>query len=165
LSLGHKDERVVEALKRLPICEEMTAAEIQTLGTSCYLRKFKTQELIYTEGSPSAATYFVVSGSVGLYKKRRSQQTDRVQYIPRGKFFGDAAFYANTDRKTSAKALEDTQTIVLFKSDFETLVRKHPALAIKVLLKLTHKVYNDLVVFQTEFHELSQKMAKDELLK
>ena len=122
-------------------------------------------ETIYTEGSPPAAAYFIVSGSVGLYKKRRSQQTDRVQHIPAGKFFGDAAFYAETERKTSAVALEDTIAIVLFKSDFETLVRKHPSLAIKLLLPIAQKLHNDLSVFQTEFHELSQKIAKDELLK
>ena len=163
--LDHKDEKIVKSLRALSFFKHLSDKELRILAKKCYIRYFQPEEEIYPENSPAAAVYFVVSGSVGMFKKRRSEITDRVQVIRSGMFFGDASIVGETTRKHSAQALEKTQTIVLFKSDFDEMELTAPQLALALVKIITQKYYSQLLHFQTEFHELSQKIAKDELMR
>jgi len=144
--------------------ESFNESEAEYLARSCYLRQFKTEQLVYAEGSPSVAMYIVVEGSIGLYQKRRSGQTDRLLLLQPGKFFGDSCLYSDKDRQHSAKALEKSELLVLFKTDFDKISSEYPPVAIKLLKMVALKLDHDLTVFQTEFHELAQKIAQNQLL-
>ncbi|MBN1480759.1 cyclic nucleotide-binding domain-containing protein [candidate division KSB1 bacterium] len=160
-----ENNKVIEGIKRIPLFHDFREREIRILAHKCYIRHFAAEEEIYSENSPSAAIYFVVFGSVGMYKKRRSKITDRVQVVHAGKFFGETALVNDSPRRHSVKAMEKTEVLVLFQSDFKVLEQQYPGLALKFLKFITTKFYNELNIFQTEFHELSQKMAKDELMR
>ncbi len=160
-----REDKIIAGIKRFPLFYDFDENDIRVLATRCYIRHFNAEEEIYAENSPAAAIYFIVFGSVGIYKKRRSHVTDRIQVIHSGKFFGESSLVNSSSRKHSIKAMEKTEVLVLFKTDFQHLEETHPKLAIKVLKIITTKFYNELNVFQTEFHELSQKVAKDELMR
>lgn len=162
--LDHQDEKTVQNLRRFPPFEAVSENDIQTLAKRCHIRHFNAQEEIYAEKSPSAAVYFIIYGSIGLYKKRRNKVTDRVQAVAAGNFIGETSLVKNTPRTHSAKALEKTQVIVLFQSDFEDLEYARPRLALFILKLIATKISKELQIFQTEFHELSQKVARDQLL-
>lgn len=163
--LDQKENKIVESIKRLPLFQALPEGDVHTLAKKCHIRHFAIEEEIYTEDTPATALYFIISGSVGIYKKRRSQVTDRIQVLQAGKFFGDSSLVSDEHRKNSAKAMEKTLVMALFKTDFELLERTRPRLALKLYKIITNKYYNELSIFQTEFHELSQKVAKDELMK
>jgi CRP/FNR family transcriptional regulator, dissimilatory nitrate respiration regulator len=160
-----QDKQKIQLLRHFPLFESYSDRHIQVLSQTCFVRQFNVEEFIYHEGSPAVAMYFVLDGSVGLYQKRRSQQTDRIHLVQSGAFFGDASLFTARERQHSAKALEKTQLLVLFKSDYDQLAASQPQLAMKILAVVAAKLYRDLTVFQTEFHELSQKVAQDQLLK
>lgn len=166
LGFGDQDnDKIVKCIKQFPLFHDLRGSEIHILAGKCYIRHFSAEEEIYAENTPSAAIYFIIYGSAGLYKKRRSKMTDRIQVVHAGKFFGESALVDNSPRRHSVKALEKTEVLVLFQSDFDILERQHPRLALRFLKFITTKLYHELNIFQTEFHELSQKVAKDELMR
>jgi CRP-like cAMP-binding protein len=161
----NQDEQKIQRLRHSALFESCNDRQLRFLSQTCFLRKFSTEEFVYHEGSPAVAMYFVLEGSVGLYQKRRNQQTDRTQLIRSGNFFGDASLFTTRERQHSAKALEKSELLVLFKADYDQLAASQPQLAMKILSMVASKLYHDLTVFQTEFHELSQKVAQEQLLK
>jgi len=161
----HKEDKIIESIKRYALFQDLSDRDIRAFAEKCYIRHFNIEEEIYPEESPATAIYFIISGSVGIYKKRRSNVTDRIQVLHAGKFFGDAALVNSDPRVHSTKAMEKTDVLVLFKTDFDLMEKIRPQLALKLLKIVTNKYYNELSVFQTEFHELSQKVAKDELMR
>ncbi|MBN1561820.1 cyclic nucleotide-binding domain-containing protein [candidate division KSB1 bacterium] len=163
--LDHRENRIVESIKRISLFQNFSDGDIQALAERCHIRYFNSEEEIYAEGSPATALYFIISGSVGIYKKRRSHVTDRIQVLHAGTFFGDSSLVSEEPRKNSSKAMEKSLVLVLFKTDFDRLEQMRPRLALKFYKIVTNKYYNELTIFQTEFHELSQKVAKDELMK
>lgn len=163
-AFDHQDEKMIQSLRRLAAFETLSETDINALAKRCHIRYFSAQEEVYAEKSPSAAVYFIVNGSIGLYKKRKSQATDRVQAVSAGHFFGESALIEKAVRTHSAKALEKTQVIVLFQSDFAELETVHPHLALSILKLVAAKISRELHIFQTEFHELSQKLARDQLM-
>jgi CRP-like cAMP-binding protein len=162
--INHQDEKTVHNLRRFPPFQAIADSDIQALAKRCHIRHFNGHEEIYAEKSPSAAVYFIIYGSIGLYKKRRNSMTDRVQAIKAGHFFGESSLIQNIPRTHSAKALEKTQVIVLFQADFKDLEFSHPRLALLILKLVIAKISRELQIFQTEFHELSNKVARDQLL-
>jgi signal-transduction protein with cAMP-binding, CBS, and nucleotidyltransferase domain len=163
--LDPNQDRIVESIKRIPLFQGFSDGDIEALAKRCHVRHFNIEEEIYAEGSPATALYFIISGSVGIYKKRRCQVTDRIQVLHDGKFFGDSSLINDEPRKNSTKAMEKSLVLVLFKTDFDVLEQTRPRLALTFYKIVTNKYYNELSIFQTEFHELSQKVAKDELMK
>lgn len=163
-ALNHQDEKTVHNLRRFPPFQALSDGDIQALARRCHIRHFNAHEEIYAEKSPAAAVYFIIYGSVGLYKKRRSKMTDRLQAVKAGQFFGESALIQNAPRTQSVKALEKSQVIVLFQTDFAELEYSHPRLALQILKLVTAKISKELLIFQTEFHELSHKVARDQLL-
>jgi len=161
---NQQDDKTVSSLRRFPPFSGLSESDIRVLAKRCYIRHFNAEEEIYAEKSPAAAVYFIIYGSIGLFIKRRNNVTDRVQAIKAGNFFGETSLVHETPRKQSAKALEKTLVIVLFKSDFQALEQSHPRLALHILKLITTKISKELHIFQTEFHELSQKLARDQLL-
>jgi CRP-like cAMP-binding protein len=161
--LNPKEDKIVESIKRFPLFQSFAERDIQILAQRCYVRFFAPEEEIYAEESPGAAIYFIVYGSVGVYRKRRSNVTDRIQVIKAGAFFGESALVNEAPRRHSVKAVEKTEVLVLFKTDFERLEQTHPRLALAFFKFVTLKFFDELNIFQVEFHELSQKIAKDQL--
>lgn len=159
-----QDDKTVASLQRFPPLADLSENEIRALAQKCYIRHFSADEEIYAEKSPPAAVYFIIYGSIGLFIKRRNTMTDRVQAIKAGNFFGETSLVHEAPRKQSARALEKTLVIALFKSDFQDLEQSHPRLALHLLKLITTKISKELHIFQTEFHELSQKLARDQLL-
>ena len=94
--LNPQEDKIVESIKRLPLFQDFDERDIRILAEKCYIRFFGPEEEIYAEESPGAAIYFIVYGSVGIYRKRRSNVTDRIQVIKAGAFFGESAL----DRKS-----------------------------------------------------------------
>lgn len=161
--LNPQEDKIVESIKRLPLFQDFDERDIRILAEKCYIRFFGPEEEIYAEESPGAAIYFIVYGSVGIYRKRRSNVTDRIQVIKAGAFFGESALVTEAPRRHSVKAMEKTQVLVLFKTDFERLEQIHPRVALIFLKFVALKFFDELNIFQVEFHELSQKIAKDHL--
>ena len=150
-------------LQKLPAFESVELGDLQPLAQKCLLRQLGAEVTVYPQGSPAVALYFVAQGSVGLFQRRRSGQTDRIRVVAPGQFFGDAALFSPNERQHSAKTLENSLLLALFKSDYEELAITHPRTALIILTLAAAKLHHDLTVFQTEFHELSQKIAKDQL--
>lgn len=166
-SLFHPDDEAlrqkIALLQKLPAFGAVDLSDLRPLAQKSFLRQLGAEELVYPQGSPAVALYFVAEGSVGLFQRRRSGQTDRIRVVAAGQFFGDAALFSPDERQHSAKALENSRLLALFKSDYELLSITHPRTALIILTLAAAKLHHDLTVFQTEFHELSQKIAKDQL--
>ena len=127
--LDPQENRILESIKRITLFQDLSESDLQSMAKKCHIRHFNIEEEIYPEESPAAALYFIISGSVGIFKKRRSNMTDRIQVLHTGQFFGDSSLVNSNPRKNSTKALEKTQVLVLFRTDFEMMERTRPKLA------------------------------------
>ncbi|MCF6179075.1 MAG: cyclic nucleotide-binding domain-containing protein [Geopsychrobacter sp.] len=81
--------------------------------------------------------YIIRSGSVRIDMKNE-QGVNQVQAtLEQGDFFGEIALTTPMPRIATATATEQTVLVGLFRADVLDAVRKHPAIASKILLGLT----------------------------
>ncbi len=87
-----------------------------------------TDKVIFSDGQPGDAMYVVISGSVQLSKGDKA-----VTALGRGHHFGELALVDRSVRSLTARAVEPTRLVVVQRKDFYDIVKREPALAVKLL--------------------------------
>jgi CRP-like cAMP-binding protein len=71
------------------------------------VRKLKKGELLFNEGDPSKAMYFVMAGTIRLFKKKGASSIE-LGMIHKGEVIGEMGFLDGGPRSASAEAIHDT---------------------------------------------------------
>ncbi|NOY57859.1 MAG: cyclic nucleotide-binding domain-containing protein [Calditrichaeota bacterium] len=158
------DDLKIEMIDRIPHFAALDGNEKKLLSSVIHVRQFSSEEIIYTEASPSVAMYFIESGSVGLFKRFENTILERVQYIGPGKWVGYSAMLGEQPRRSTAKALENCSLVALLGTDLDHLRQNHPKAANKILLAVFNDVFDDLTDVQKEFLSLTIKLTKSNIL-
>uniref|UniRef100_A0A7V3E6D5 Cyclic nucleotide-binding domain-containing protein n=1 Tax=Ignavibacterium album TaxID=591197 RepID=A0A7V3E6D5_9BACT len=85
---------------------------------------FKEGEIIYESGDESNFVYLVISGKV----KIKENGVKKLQFRRDNEFFGEKEIIKNTQRTSSAMAEIDSTVYKISKPDFESLLKKVPAI-------------------------------------
>lgn len=120
--------RKVEIFRGMPLFRYLTYKElVQVLGATT-MRHFRAGQTIFQEGSMGYELFVILSGRVTL----RKGDTPLAELGPGG-HFGEMALVDQERRSATALAATDVRTLVLPRRKFYQLLRKEPALAVKLL--------------------------------
>ncbi len=147
--LGVQDQaQAVERLHSMPLFAEADNDALNAIAQRLVLRHYPAGELVYSEGTPGDAMYFVESGLVKLVSDAATEAELHDRIGP-GESFGEMALLTGRTRAEAAKAVDDTTLWVLYKSEYDELIVQHPALS----LALSHALSNRLGNAEGEFVE------------
>ena len=149
---------------KYPAFANFSSRERKKLSHLGYVRTFKTEEQIYPQDSPAAATYYLIDGSVGLFKSQTEKIPDRIQYIQSPHCFGYEALFGIEKRQQGAVALETCTALAIFKIDFLNLCSHDPRFALKLLISASQSCNTDLVNLQNEYLNLTAKLTRGNIL-
>lgn len=102
---------------------------------------FKEGEIIYESGDESNFVYLVISGKV----KIKENGVKKLQFRRDNEFFGEKEIIKNTQRTSSAMAEIDSTVYKISKPDFESLLKKVPAIKQNIIdfTNLTEDDFNE----------------------
>ncbi len=153
---SYEDESLLD---EITLFSQLSRSEKKGFILLLHRRNFGVNEVIYCENSPVSAAYFIIQGSVGLFKAKGDGIQDRVHYVSQGKCFGSAALFGGSSSFTSAQALEATSVFVLLRNDFLTLVEEQPGTAMKILIAVGQELHADWAESRTEFLALTHRLT------
>ena len=88
---------------------------------------YKTDEMLFEEGSPRSFLALVVSGAVAIEKQMNSRPI-RLVTLGAGEAVGEGLLLDDSKHGTSARALQQTEVLVLRSEKVQDMVKEHPAL-------------------------------------
>ncbi|OGR83413.1 MAG: hypothetical protein A2902_01475 [Elusimicrobia bacterium RIFCSPLOWO2_01_FULL_64_13] len=100
---------------------------------------FRRGERIFSEDSSGECLYVLVSGRVKIYTSAGSR-TKTFALLDPGDFFGEMALLGEPTRSASARALLDTELLVLERKDFHKFLKADPGLSLTVLKTLCSRL-------------------------
>lgn len=169
--LGVADQaQAVERLHALPLFADADYEALKAIAQRLVLRHYPAGELIYAEGTPGDAMYFVESGRVKLVSDAATE-AELLDRVNSGASFGEMALLTGRTRAEAAKAIDDTTLWVLYKTEYDDLIVQHPALSLALSRALSSRLgtaEGDLVerhlrqltlfagLSQTEVREIAQ---------
>lgn len=125
----------------------------------CHRRQYKEGEHIYYQGDPGTGMYFIEQGRVELLvepEKPAEDENEPLSYvISEPESFGTLSIGYELRRTSSAKCLTDCTLMGFFKPDFETLKKRHPAIAVKFMETLAMVAMKQLERVTTELKKVS----------
>src|SRR5205814_10368338 len=125
----------IQFLKTVPFFDRLSNRQRKSVSVIMFERKYDANESIFEEGQPGAALFLILDGKVAV-EIFRETSTTRLAVLESGAFFGEMALLDDTPRSATARALERTRTLALYRNDLNGLVYRHPRTACRIYRSL-----------------------------
>jgi CRP/FNR family transcriptional regulator len=146
---GEKATGAMEAMGRTQPFSALPPEERRRLLPYTRLRRYEKGETVFREGDPSERFHTIVSGRVKIVKFAPFGKELILEIFGPGDPFGAVAAYEGRPFPASAVAIETAEVLSILRTDFFSLIARHPEIARGLLLGLTRRLI-----------ELTQKLAQ-----
>jgi CRP/FNR family transcriptional regulator len=146
---GEKPTGAMEAMGRTQPFSALPPEERRRLLPYTRLRRYEKGETVFREGDPSERFHTIVSGRVKIVKFAPFGKELILEIFGPGDPFGAVAAYEGRPFPASALAIETAEVLSILRTDFFSLIARHPEIARGLLLGLTRRLI-----------ELTQKLAQ-----
>jgi CRP-like cAMP-binding protein len=124
-----------ESLSRVPLFKDLNKQALSRLERVIRERTFKAGDTIVSQGDEGVGFYLISSGKVEV-----SRDGTQLATLGPDDWFGEQALLDNYRRSATVKALEDTTTLAVMRSDFVAEIRNNPDLAVEVLAVMSRRL-------------------------
>ncbi|HHW09072.1 MAG TPA: Crp/Fnr family transcriptional regulator [Firmicutes bacterium] len=130
----------VEILRRVPLLTELPEDDLQLICNLASVQKYRRGDIIFFEEDPGDALHVVISGIVRIYRLADDGREKTLAYVTSGEFFGEMALLDGGARSAVAEALEPTETLVIYGSDFTGVLANHPRISLEIIKVLCRRL-------------------------
>jgi CRP-like cAMP-binding protein len=144
----------IQFLKTVPFFDQLSNRQLKSVSDIMFERTYDVDESIFEEGQPGAALFLILDGKVAVEVCRETSVT-RLAVLEKGAFFGEMALLDETPRSATARALEPTRALALYRNDLTALVQRDAKTACQIYRSLAGmiaerlRLTNELVQMKT----------------
>jgi CRP/FNR family transcriptional regulator, cyclic AMP receptor protein len=138
-----KEGNIIPVLRTVPIFEGLTFRDLRKIELIVHERTFMPDEVIFHERQPGTGMYFVKKGLIRLTKTMSGERV-KIAELGEGEFFGEMSLLEEYPRSAQATAVVKTEALGIFRPDLLDLIKRHPKLGSKILMKLSKRLANRL---------------------
>lgn len=155
-------------LQNSPLLQDFTPAEADILGASMLLVRAEPGQVMIREGESGDWMMLILKGTVDVTKRVEPQgdaaadapaQVSRVAVVRSGAAVGDMSMLDNEPRYASCTAIEAVEAGVWGRQEIARLIRDHPGVGAKLLVKITQLMAQRLRNTSNQLVKLLQKNA------
>lgn len=152
-----------------PLLQDMTPAEADILGKAMLLVRAQPGQVLIREGDAGEWMLLLLKGTVDVSKRveikndeagaddKPEASSSRVAVIQRGAAVGEMSMLDNEPRYASCSAIEEVEAGVLGRREIALLIRDHPGVGAKLLVKITQLMAQRLRNTSNQLVKLLQK--------
>lgn len=168
---GHLSTFGPDMLQTSPLLQDMSAEEADILASAMLLVEAEPGQMLMREGDAGEWMMLLLSGTVDVTKaaspRAAAEQLDgaeadvfsRVAVLQRGATLGEMSMLDSEPRFATCTAIEAVQAGVLGRRAIGELIRDHPAVGAKLLVKITQLMAQRLRNTSNHLVRLLQKQA------
>jgi CRP-like cAMP-binding protein len=150
-----------EVLRAIPEFAHLDASELFIVDRLVHTRSLARDELLFLEGKPGEALYYVRSGLVKVFKLSADGKEQVLRLFHAGESFNDVPVFDGGPNAASAMALEPTDLYVVYRCDLLPLLASHPNIAMGVIQVLASRLrYMVSLVEDLSFRHVTARVAK-----
>ena len=135
-------EERIKALKNIPIFKVLPISEVKAVAFSAYEKDFPAKHPLIKEGEKSNLLYFILEGSLRVYKVSQEGEEINLNICGTGDIVGEMAIIDKIPRSASVETLQATKALILKGEDFIKILRVYPEIAIVMLSELNKRIRN-----------------------
>jgi CRP-like cAMP-binding protein len=129
----------VERLTSMPLFEGLPEEALWAAASRLLLQHVPAGQYVFSQGAAGDALYLVDSGKVEIVSGSGLAQTVLAR-LGADEFFGEMALLTGKPRSSSARAVAHSNLWVLYRSDFDDLVNRYPAISLALSKALSERL-------------------------
>ena len=118
--------------------------------------EIKSGDFLFKTNDHGKALYIVIEGEIDILLPYGQHHYKRLAKFGAGSFFGEIAFLKPGLRTADAKAMHNTELLILSRDSFQQLRSQHPKTAIKLLMRLGREMSDRLRWSDAELRRLAE---------
>ena len=133
--VDHEQLRRLRFLEKVPLFAGLSQKQLGKLLVKLFEKKYPLGETVFMQGDAGKALFIVLSGKI-LIVRSGNAADEQVAVLGPGSYFGELALIDDQPRSASARAVETSALLILYKSDFDDLIEGYKNIAIRVMANL-----------------------------
>ena len=134
--------------------------DFERVGVRVSERHLGVKELVFAPGDPDGQLYFLLEGTVRLYKIYGAYKEATVALLKDGGVFGALSLEEGSWQDVFAEAVTEARVAVVRKSVLSEVIRRRPELAVKLLYSFSERLrQSDDVIESLLDREVSARLA------
>ncbi|WP_426414678.1 Crp/Fnr family transcriptional regulator [Aestuariirhabdus sp. LZHN29] len=130
--------------------------ELQKLLSECHLKKLVRDEWLFRQTDPAPAFYFVVDGSIKLFRTTRDGNEKILEVINSHETFAEAIMFSGqSNYPVNAQALKASSVLAIPCPNYIECITRHPQHALALAARLSQRLHS----LVNEIETLSLKNA------
>jgi CRP/FNR family transcriptional regulator, cyclic AMP receptor protein len=130
----------VDLIARVPLFADLSKRELGRVASIADEIDLPTDKLLIREGEHGREFFVLLEGEAEVTRKGKKLATRRA-----GEFFGEIALVSNLPRIATVTTRKPVRALVIRDVEFRALLRKEPAIAVKVLEAVADRLPPDMV--------------------
>ncbi len=108
------------------------------------IKNVPKKTILFVEGQHGSDIYFMLEGSVRLFRTRQDGSEFVVHFVRENEVFAELLPFLGGRYPVSAQALEPLELLTIHANTFEVLLAKDPKLCLKIIVALTARIHGFL---------------------
>ena len=139
----------------------LSLKDFEEAGIRVAERRYGVKDDIFTPGDPNGHLYFVLVGTVRLYKIYGDYKEATVALLKEGDVFGELSLQEGSGQTVFAQALSAAQVAVVRKSVLVEVLKRDPELVVKLFSSLYERLkQSEEVIDRLLEREVSARLIK-----
>jgi CRP-like cAMP-binding protein len=128
-----KKMAVVNTLRSCQLFTGLSQPDLQNIADVTVVKSLVKDEYLFHEGDPAVGFYVVQRGAVNIHRVTAAGKEQIIHVFRTGDSFAEVALASATGYPADARALEDTQVLLVQKDGILALLKRQPELALRML--------------------------------
>lgn len=127
--------RRIALLAQAPVFAGLPRRFLGRIGAQLFEKGYAAGEVVFQEGETGKGLFIVLDGSVDIVRATAEKEQTLVTLGP-GASFGEMALIDDLPRSATARVASASRLLILYRTNFETLVEGDRAIALSVMRNL-----------------------------
>jgi len=124
---------LTSVLQDTALFSNLSREELETLASRTVWNRYRSGELLFSEGEPCSGLHIVATGKVRIFKTSVSGREQVLLVNVPGDAIAELPVFDNGPFPASAIAVEDSEIAFISRRDFRAYCLEHPEVSLKVL--------------------------------
>ncbi len=117
---------IIETLKNHSLFSKMSNIQLEDIASVAGRESYKVGNDIFQQGDDPEYFYIITKGQLELLQEDEKGKVYPISYLYPNEFCGDIALLYNEPYNGTARAMEDSEALVIHKDDFLRLINDYP---------------------------------------
>jgi CRP-like cAMP-binding protein len=140
--------------------EDFGLEDFERAGVRVVERRFRAKDEIFTPGDPDDRLYFLLEGTVRLYKIYGEYKEATTALLRKGGVFGNLSLVEDRWQDVYAEAVTDVRVASVHKATLTEAVRRNPGFTLKLFSSFSERLRQSDEVIESLLHrEVSMRLV------